>query len=188
MEAAVVLTEAAVEAAFMAAAAIMVVAPRAATEDEAAPTAACAEHPRRDAVPPNRDLGRSRAEELPMTPRRAGIRSDQATVRAQSEDRPVEPWEDRAVEPRLEIRLEVRMEDQPAEPRQPTRRLLTGSSIPSEAPAAGLDRALDRHRPRTHVLRRVPMSTAVTRDSATGVDAEASAFVEAMAGAAAVGA
>jgi hypothetical protein len=114
-----------------------------------------------------------------MTPRRAGIRSDQATVRAQPEDRPVEPWEDRAVEPRLEIRLEVRMEDQPAEPRQPTRRLLTGSSIPSEAPAAGLDRALDRHRPRTRVLRRVPMSTAVTRDSATGVDAEASAFVEA---------
>jgi hypothetical protein len=170
----------------------MVVVP---TAGEAAPTAeaACAEHQRRDAVPPNRDLGPSRAEELPMTPRRAGIRSDQATVRAQPEDPAVEPWEGRAVEPRLEIRLEVRMEDQPAEPRQPTRLLLTGSSIPSEAPAAGWDRALDRHRPRTRVLRRVPMSTAVIRDSATtatGVDAEASAFVEAteaMAGAAAVG-
>jgi hypothetical protein len=105
----------------------------AATADEEAPTEACEEYRRRDAIPTKQDLGPGRAEEVPVTPRLAGIRLDQVTVRAWAEDRPVEPsLEDRAVGPRLE--------DQPVEWRQTTRLLPTGSGTPLEAPAARLDR------------------------------------------------
>jgi hypothetical protein len=155
----------------------------------AAPTEACAERRHRDAVPPQQDLGPSRAGKPLVTLRRAGTRLDQATVQAWRGDRPVAPWlEGRALGPRLEDqRLEHQLEDRSVQRLHPTRPLPTVSGIPSVAPTV----RVDRRGPRTHAPCRAPLSTAVAWDLATPVGAGASVSVAVMvvlAGAAAVGA
>jgi hypothetical protein len=155
----------------------------------AAPTEACAERRHRDAVPPQQDLGPSRAGKPLMTLRRAGTRLDQATVQAWRGDRPVASWlEDRALGPRLDDqRLEHRREDRSAQRLHPTRPLPTVGGTPLVAPTV----RLDRRRPRTHAPSRAPLSTAMAWDSSTPVGAGASASVAViavLAGAAAVGA
>jgi hypothetical protein len=155
----------------------------------AAPTEACAERRHRDAVPPQQDVGPSRAGKPLMTRRRAGTRLDRATVQAWRGNRPEAPWlEDRALGPRLEDqRLEHQLEDRSVQRLHPTRPLPTVSGIPSVAPTV----RVDRRRPRTHAPCRAQLSTAVAWDLATPVGAGASASVAVMvvlAGAAAVGA
>lgn len=88
-----------------------------------APTEACEERRPRDAVPPQQDLGLSRAGKALMKLRRAGTRLDQATVEAWAGDRPVALWlEDRALGPRLEGQgLEHQREDRSVQGLHPTR-------------------------------------------------------------------